>query len=234
MNEYEVSKILDEYVTLPEVFQYYGLEIKNGFCNCPFHNEKTASCKVNKFQFNCFGCGTSGNAISFVKRYFNLDFKTAIQKINYDFNLQLLNYELTEEQKIKINRKKLENYKKKIEINQLEETKQQYFEAWKHFFYFKPEEKNYNIDTPPYLVDEYFDEIDPRWWEAKQTLDMLSDYAKINGFYLEEFEARHLFLDFKPRVYTDKECIIFKISKLIDEFNEQWRKKGDNGNIYKT
>lgn len=234
MNEFEASKILDDYLTLPEVFQYYGYEIKNGFCNCPFHNERTASCKVNRVQFNCFGCGASGNAVSFVKKLFNLDFKTAIQKLNSDFNLNLLNCDLTEEQKIKIKQKKLENYKKNIEINQFEEIKQQYFEAWKHFLYLKPEEKKYNNDTPQFLIDQYFDEIDPRWWKAKQTLDYLSDYAKLHGFYLDEFEAKQLFLEFRPKIYTENESAIIKVGQLLNKFDEQWRKNCDNGNIYKT
>ena len=57
---------------------------------CPFHSEKTPSCKVNKFQFKCFGCGAKGNAVSFVKQLFNVDFNTAVQKLNDDFGLGLL------------------------------------------------------------------------------------------------------------------------------------------------
>ena len=36
--------------------------------SCPFHREKTPSCKVNtgKKVFNCFGCGTGGNILEFI------------------------------------------------------------------------------------------------------------------------------------------------------------------------
>ena len=42
---------------------------------CPFHSEKTPSFVVSEQKqiFTCFGCGTSGDAIEFVKRYYNLE-----------------------------------------------------------------------------------------------------------------------------------------------------------------
>lgn len=50
---------------------------------CPFHNEKTPSFNViQKKQFyHCFGCGVSGNAISFVMQYLNQDFVEAIHTL---------------------------------------------------------------------------------------------------------------------------------------------------------
>ena len=33
----------------------------NGFIRCPFHEEKTPSCKVNDEYIHCFGCGESGD-----------------------------------------------------------------------------------------------------------------------------------------------------------------------------
>ena len=226
MTEYEANNVLDSYIKLPEVFKFYGVEIKfNNFCCCPFHHEKTPSCKVGDYIYHCFGCGAKGNAVSFVKNYFNLDFKTAVQKLNYDFGLNLLDTKLTEEQKKKVFKRKKEIYERQKAENEVEQIKNQYFEAWKHYLYFKPDEKHYNIDTPEYLIDDYFNEIDPRWWKAKQILDNLADYAKLHDFYLEEFEARHLFLEFKPRIYTEKDCALIKIGKLVHEFNEQRMKK---------
>lgn len=48
---------------------------------CPFHNEKTPSFNVNpsKQFYHCFGCGVSGNAISFAMSYLHLDFVAAIE-----------------------------------------------------------------------------------------------------------------------------------------------------------
>lgn len=50
---------------------------------CPFHNEKTPSFVVSEQKqiFTCFGCGASGDVIEYVKRYYNLDFSEAVEKI---------------------------------------------------------------------------------------------------------------------------------------------------------
>jgi DNA primase len=50
---------------------------------CPFHNEKTASFNINPARqfFHCFGCGKSGDAITFVREYENMPFADAIRKL---------------------------------------------------------------------------------------------------------------------------------------------------------
>lgn len=47
---------------------------------CPFHNEKSPSFNVvaKKQFYHCFGCGASGNAISFMMNYQNLGFTDAV------------------------------------------------------------------------------------------------------------------------------------------------------------
>lgn len=50
---------------------------------CPFHNEKTPSFNVvaKKQFYHCFGCGASGNAISFVMNYLNQGFIDAVETL---------------------------------------------------------------------------------------------------------------------------------------------------------
>lgn len=50
---------------------------------CPFHNEKTPSFSVNPdgHYFKCFGCGKSGDAITFLQEYEGLDFNEAIKEL---------------------------------------------------------------------------------------------------------------------------------------------------------
>ncbi len=50
---------------------------------CPFHNEKTPSFTVyeDTSSFYCFGCGTGGDVITFIKLYENLDYVETIKQL---------------------------------------------------------------------------------------------------------------------------------------------------------
>ncbi len=50
---------------------------------CPFHQEKSPSFHViaKKQFYHCFGCGASGNAISFAMQYLNQNFSDAIETL---------------------------------------------------------------------------------------------------------------------------------------------------------
>lgn len=58
---------------------------------CPFHNEKTPSFVVSEAKqiFTCFGCGASGDAIEFVKRYNNLEFNDAIRQLASEYGIEM-------------------------------------------------------------------------------------------------------------------------------------------------
>ncbi len=61
---------------------------------CPFHNEKTPSFVVSESKqfYNCFGCGESGDVISFVMKFENIDFRTAISKIAESYGIDMDKY----------------------------------------------------------------------------------------------------------------------------------------------
>ena len=58
---------------------------------CPFHNEKTPSFVVSdqKQIFTCFGCGATGDVIAFTKRYYNLDFVEACEKLARENGIEI-------------------------------------------------------------------------------------------------------------------------------------------------
>lgn len=58
---------------------------------CPFHNEKTPSFVVSEQKqiFTCFGCGETGNVISFVQKFYNLDFYESANKLAKEYGVTL-------------------------------------------------------------------------------------------------------------------------------------------------
>lgn len=72
----DLVELIDSYVPLKKRGNSY-------VACCPFHNEKSPSFNVvaKKQFYHCFGCGASGNAISFVMNYFNQGFVDAIETL---------------------------------------------------------------------------------------------------------------------------------------------------------
>ena len=61
--------------------------IKKGrdiWCCCPFHNEKTPSCKINDDlgSFYCFGCGAKGDIFTIYQDLFNYTFLDAVKELS--------------------------------------------------------------------------------------------------------------------------------------------------------
>ena len=56
---------------------------RNYLALCPFHNEKTPSFNINPDNqyYHCFGCGASGDVISFVQNHENVDFVDAVKML---------------------------------------------------------------------------------------------------------------------------------------------------------
>jgi DNA primase len=83
-NQVDIVEVIGQVVQLKKAgSNFKGL--------CPFHNEKTPSFVVSetKQYFTCFGCGASGDVIEFVKRYYNLDFAEAVEKIANDHGITM-------------------------------------------------------------------------------------------------------------------------------------------------
>lgn len=64
--------------SMRDVLERYGIQPnRSGFIRCPFHKEKTASMKIYKDSYYCFGCGAHGDVFDFVSAMDNLSFREA-------------------------------------------------------------------------------------------------------------------------------------------------------------
>ena len=71
-----------------QVAEFYGEKVnKNGMCQCPFHNDKTPSMKIDD-RFYCFGCHETGDAIDSVSKLFGIGLRDAAIKICEDLSLE--------------------------------------------------------------------------------------------------------------------------------------------------
>src|SRR6187431_1669299 len=80
----DILDVVGDYVKLKKRgSNYLGL--------CPFHNEKTPSFTVSpsKEIYKCFGCGKSGNSISFLMEHDKLSYTEAIRSLAKKYNVEL-------------------------------------------------------------------------------------------------------------------------------------------------
>ena len=94
-NRIDIIDVVGEYVKLKKRgSNYLGL--------CPFHNEKTPSFTVSpaKELYKCFGCGKSGNTITFLMEHDKMSYVEALKFLANRYNIEIEETESTPEQKI--------------------------------------------------------------------------------------------------------------------------------------
>jgi DNA primase catalytic core len=98
----DIDKILDAADIVSVIGQYVNLHKRgaNYFGCCPFHDEKTASMSVStaKNMFKCFGCGKSGNVISFVADIEGINYGEAARVLAKKYGIDIKEKELTSEE----------------------------------------------------------------------------------------------------------------------------------------
>ena len=72
----------------------------NLLANCPFHDEKTPSFTISpaKGIYKCFGCGKSGNSVTFLMEHENISYVEAIRYLAKKYNITLEETEATGEE----------------------------------------------------------------------------------------------------------------------------------------
>ena len=91
-NAMRIEEVVGDYITLRRRgANLIGL--------CPFHEERTPSFNVSPPRgiYKCFGCGESGNAISFVMKMENCSFTDAVKKICGRYHLPVEERAMSEE-----------------------------------------------------------------------------------------------------------------------------------------
>ena len=138
-------------LTMPQLLKYYGFKInRSKRIPCPLHNGEDANCGVKEHYIHCFVCGESADAIKFVMRYFGLDFKSAIIKLNEDFCLGLpIGQKIDRRKQLEIGRIAFERKRKaeqqQKERQQIEDAYWAAFDEWKRL---DDNKRNYAPKTP--------------------------------------------------------------------------------------
>ena len=85
----EYTEYIKENVSIIDIVERAGINLKHNKACCPFHHEKTPSFSVHpkKNIFKCFGCGIGGDVIEFTRMFYNTDFIGAVKILNTEFNL---------------------------------------------------------------------------------------------------------------------------------------------------
>ncbi len=85
-----------ERASIEEVIVEAGVQLKSAGGGrlkglCPFHDEKTPSFNVNPANgyYMCFGCGESGNVISFVTKHDHMSFPEAVEHLARRYGVDL-------------------------------------------------------------------------------------------------------------------------------------------------
>ena len=79
MNSEEIKTLY----SMRDILERYGIHAnRSGFIKCPFHSgDNTASMKIYKDSYHCFGCNANGDIFSFIQRMDNCSFKDAFYQL---------------------------------------------------------------------------------------------------------------------------------------------------------
>ncbi len=94
-NRIDIIDVVSEFVKLKKRgANYLGL--------CPFHNEKTPSFTVSpaKEIYKCFGCGKSGNTITFLMEHEKYSYAESLKWLAQRYNIEIQETEVSDETRI--------------------------------------------------------------------------------------------------------------------------------------
>lgn len=152
---------------MPEVLDYYGIERNRANrIRCVLHNGQDFNCGIKDHYIHCFVCGQSADVIKFVQVYFDLDFQSAIIKLNDDFRLGLpIGKKIDRRTQLEMNKAAFER-KRKIEAEKKrqEQIENDYWTAFDEWKRLDDNKRNYAPKTPT-------EPLHPLFVEALKNID---------------------------------------------------------------
>ena len=110
-----VFEAVKQTVTTRQAAENYGIDVNRaGKAQCPFHNDRTPSMKVDK-RFHCFGCGADGDVIDFTAKLYGLDAKSAAEKLAADFQISYTQHKERKTSKTPMRKKPEEQMYRELE-----------------------------------------------------------------------------------------------------------------------
>jgi len=219
----EVIDTIAARADLVEIVQGYVPNLKQAGARwkgcCPFHQEKTPSFMVNPASntYHCFGCGAGGDVFKFVMAIENLNFPDAVQQLARKYNVIIPEPEPYRGPRKTGDTQDTGDLRERLYL--LHEKLAAWYAAWL---------KN----NPDSKAAAYFRsrEIDPVFalrfqiGAAPDSWDAMMQWAKQEGFTLEELKAAHLVSESKntPGKYFD----FFRNRLIFPIWNEQGRVVG--------
>lgn len=106
--------------SMRDIVERYGFHPnRSGFISCPFHKEKTASMKIYKDSYYCFGCGASGDIFSFIMDMKNQSFREVFLSLGgtykeETFRDKISRYHAVKEQEVRKKQRKAEEKKRRL------------------------------------------------------------------------------------------------------------------------
>ncbi|MBO4646572.1 MAG: DNA primase [Lentisphaeria bacterium] len=222
------EEIIDEIAAradLVEIVHGYVPDLKQAGSRwkacCPFHHEKTPSFIVNPDSntYHCFGCGAGGNVFKFVMTVENLDFPGAVQLLARKYNVMIPEPEPYRGPGRSGQDDGRANYNLRERLYLLHEKLAAWYVSWL---------KN----NPDSKAAAYFRsrEIEPSFalrfqiGAAPDSWDAMLQWARKEGFTLEELQAAHLVSESKNQ--AGKFFDFFRNRLIFPIWNEQGRVVG--------
>lgn len=97
----EITDVIGSYIKLDRKgYNYWAC--------CPFHHEKTPSFTINAADkyYHCFGCGASGDVITFIKEYENVDFMQAVRILSDRAGLEIPAFDERESEELALKKQR--------------------------------------------------------------------------------------------------------------------------------